>query len=103
MNVIMLREHNSVAKKLIKINPRWDDEKVFQTARTIMIGVFQHLCFKELISAYLGEDMLYKHELLHKTNQFIDDYDEEIDCGPLHEFAHVAFRQPHSMVNAPIL
>lgn len=103
MNVVMLREHNRIARALSIMNPHWDDESIFQTARTIMIGVFQHICFKELISAYLGEEILYKNGILHRTDDFIDEYDEQWDPAPFHEFAHASFRQPHSMVNAPIM
>lgn len=67
-----------------------------------MIGVYQHICFKELVSAFLGEAILYRNGLLHNTTRFIDEYDEEADCGSIQEFIHASFRQPHSMVNGPI-
>lgn len=103
MNVIMLREHNRIARALSQLNPHWDDERIFQTARTIHIGVFQHICLAELVSAMLGEDILHRHGLLHRTDDFVDEYDVDSDPGPLQEFTHASFRQPHSMVNGPIM
>lgn len=102
MNVIMLREHNRIATYLSENNPNWEDGKIFQTARTIMIGTFQHICFTEMISAYLGETLLRQHGLLNDTTDFIDEYTEEVPAGSIQEFAHASFRQPHSMVNGPI-
>lgn len=36
--VVWLREHNRVCEILSKIHPAWDDERLFQTARLILIG-----------------------------------------------------------------
>lgn len=84
------------------MNPKWNDEKIFQTTRTIMIGVFQHICFTELVSAFLGKAILYENGFLNKTKGFIDEYDEEYQSGSLQEFSHASYRHPHSMANGPI-
>lgn len=101
-NVIMLREHNRIARALAKINPRWNDEKLFQTARTIAIGMFQHICFTELIPVYIEESKLYIENIIFKNEGFIDDYDRRIDPAPLAEFSQGAFRQGHSLVAGPL-
>lgn len=49
------REHNRLARGLAKINPCWDDQKLFETARQINIAQWQHIFFYELIPNFIGE------------------------------------------------
>src|ERR1700704_5422936 len=49
MNIVFLREHNRVAGILAKENPTWDDERIFQTARNILIVMLLELVVEEYI------------------------------------------------------
>lgn len=49
MNVVFLREHNRVAGILATENPSWDDERIFQTARNILITLTLKLVVEEYI------------------------------------------------------
>ncbi len=49
MNVVFLREHNRVARALQEANPDWDDERLFQTARNVMIAMLLNLVVQEYI------------------------------------------------------
>jgi Animal haem peroxidase len=49
MNIVFLREHNRVAGILAEENPEWDDERIFQTARNIMIVMLLKLVVEEYI------------------------------------------------------
>jgi prostaglandin-endoperoxide synthase 2 len=49
MNIVFLREHNRVAGILARENPEWDDERVFQTARNILIAMLLKLVVEEYI------------------------------------------------------
>ncbi len=49
MNIVFLREHNRVAGILTQENPDWDDERVFQTARNILIVMLLKLVVEEYI------------------------------------------------------
>ncbi|TXK42361.1 peroxidase family protein [Nonomuraea sp. C10] len=50
LTVLFLREHNRVARLLAKNHPRWDDERLFQTARNILIVLLIKLVVEEYIN-----------------------------------------------------
>ena len=50
MNVLFLREHNRVARELQKEYPCWDDGRLFETTRNILI----HLLLKIVVQDYIN-------------------------------------------------
>lgn len=54
LNVLFLREHNRVCGRLAQANPSWDDERLFQTARNVLIATTIKLVIEEYINHIQG-------------------------------------------------
>ena len=50
LNLLFLREHNRLAALLEAANPGWDDDRVFETARNIVIVMFIKVVVEEYIN-----------------------------------------------------
>jgi hypothetical protein len=54
MHLLWARQHNLVADRLLDLNPSWDDERVFQEARRIVMAQLQHITYSEFLPVLLG-------------------------------------------------
>ena len=50
MNVLFLREHNRICGQLAKVYPQWNDERLFQTTRNILIVLLLKIVIEEYIN-----------------------------------------------------
>lgn len=55
MAIWFWRNHNRIATELAKINPCWDDDKLFNTARDINIASYVQIFLYELLPLLMGK------------------------------------------------
>lgn len=55
MAVLFTRMHNNIARRLQRINPYWEDDRLFQVARKILIAMYQIILLREHVSIIIGK------------------------------------------------
>jgi len=102
VHTIWMREHNRIATELSAINRHWDDERLYQEARRILSGMWQHVSYNEFLPRVLGWNAMQLYSLRLKPEGYTEDY-EPCNPGILNEFATAAFRFGHSLIRRSFL
>jgi peroxidase len=93
-----MRFHNKIADELHELNPMWDDERLYQESRRIIIAVFQHIAFNEYLPRTLGQSVAEAAGLRLLKTGYYKGYDAKCDATVANEFAAAAFRFGHTLV-----
>jgi peroxidase len=97
-HTIFLREHNRLAAELARLNPGWDDERLYQEARRILAAQMQHITFNEWLPVIIGRVKMQELGLLPLQQGSSQDYDKNLNPSVLNEFAAAAFRFGHTLI-----
>lgn len=52
---LFYRLHNIIAKRLSRVNKKWNDDKLFFESRRIVIAIYQHIVYNEWLPLYIGQ------------------------------------------------
>lgn len=88
MHILFVREHNRIAKELLKINPLWSGNKTYQEARKIVGAILQKITYEDFLPALLGRNPLPPYS----------GYKYWVDPGIINSFAAAVFRYGHSTI-----
>ncbi|PZC78258.1 hypothetical protein B5X24_HaOG202330 [Helicoverpa armigera] len=94
------RLHNHIANRLAKMNPCWDDEKLFYTTRDINIAIQAQILLYELLPMMMGYDNLINDGVLY-PHGFRDIYKKQLTPQLSMEFP-LTLRWLHKMQEGTI-
>ncbi|CAK9294756.1 unnamed protein product [Gordionus sp. m RMFG-2023] len=98
-HTLFMREHNRVVRNLERINPHWDDERLYQEGRRIIAAFIQHITFKEFVPVIINPGDIKRFNLELADSGYFSGYNEDIDATIDQGFAVAAFRFGHSLIN----
>lgn len=99
IQVLFMREHNRLATELKRVNPHWQDERLFNEARKILIAQYQHIIYNEYMPIVVGWNTASQFDLLPLPNdRFHTGYDMKVNPSTANEFSTAAFRFGHTLV-----
>ncbi|EEC08357.1 peroxinectin, putative, partial [Ixodes scapularis] len=102
LQIILLLQHNRIAKLLQEVNPHWGDEILFQVSRRIVGSQLQHVAYKEWLPVILGAKTSDAYGLTPRNSGYTT-YNASVDASVENEFAAAAFRFAHTLINGTFL
>ncbi|XP_076371105.1 peroxidase-like [Tachypleus tridentatus] len=102
LHTMYLRDHNRIATELSRLNPHWDDNRIYHETRHIMAATLQHITYHEFLPMVLGEEMMSRHNLSIKTQGYWNGYDPDVHMGMANSFQSAAFRFGHTFIQGMI-
>lgn len=59
LHTVWMREHNRIANTLADLNKHWDDTRIYEESRRIVIAQVQHITYNEFVPLLLGINIIY--------------------------------------------
>ena len=91
-----------ITKVLERQNPNWNDEKLYQEARRIVIAQLQHITYNEWLPIILGNKYMEKWNMHPKESGYSEGYDPTVNPTITNVFGTAAFRFGHSLIQGQI-
>lgn len=103
MHTVWMREHNRIAAGLSRVNPHWNDERIYQNARKIVGALIQQITYREFLPRVIGRDYVDRYDLILKSNGYYDQYDSSCSATLKNEFSAAVFRLGHTLLKPSFL
>lgn len=78
MSIWFWRQHNVISRNLARVNPCWNDELLFITAKDINIAILQQIIFYELLPQWMGFNNLIKKKVISASPGFRNIYNPKL-------------------------
>lgn len=99
MHTIWVREHNRIALALHVLNPKWDDERLFQEARKIVIAEIQHITYNEWLEVLFSKELrINANVALEGNGTFFTGYNPHASPEMTNVFSTAALRMGHTLI-----
>ncbi|RWS20468.1 peroxidase-like protein, partial [Leptotrombidium deliense] len=102
LHTLYVRDHNQIALKLSKLNPHWDDERIYQETRHLVAGAVQFITYNEFLPLVVGDEMMHRYNLTLQPHGYWNGYDPNVHFGPAHAFQSAAFRFGHTFIQGMV-
>ena len=102
LHVLFLRQHNNFAAKLSILNPVWEDEKLYQEVRRIVVAIVQPITYNEFLPEILESATLDAYGLTPQTTSYSGSYDGKVNPSITNEFATATYRMGHSLIQPTV-
>ncbi|XP_076349865.1 peroxidase-like isoform X2 [Tachypleus tridentatus] len=102
LHTLYVRDHNRLAIQLGRLNPHWDDERIYHEVRHIMAASVQHITFNEFLPMAIGEEMVHRYNLTLHSQGYWNGYDRDVHMGMANSFQAAAFRFGHTHIQGMV-
>ncbi|CAC5390152.1 PXDN [Mytilus coruscus] len=99
VHIAFLREHNNIVERLRALG--WTDgEELYQEAKKILTGIYQHIIYTEYLPLVLGEEGMNFFGLRSNRFGFNTLYNPSANPSTRNAFGAAAYRFGHSLVGS---
>jgi peroxidase len=98
LQTLWMRRHNQHCDGLRRVNPQWDDERLYQEARRLNIAEVQHVTYSEYLKIVFGPTLM-KYFNLDCQKSGYSNYEPHTDPTTWNDYATTACRFGHSQIS----
>lgn len=103
MHTIWVREHNRMASQLEKLNPHWDDDRIYHETRHIVAAKIQNILVSEYLPLLVGKEMMAAYNLTRTPRgSYWQGYNPDVTPSISQGFSAAAFRQGHTFIQGKV-